>query len=533
MQTLLRKYRLIILPAVAVIAVIVIYVIGSRNNEANVADQAAVMASDQEPGTEPIVITQETAKGDGQGSESADGQEPDAMGGQEAAQVSPPPENLKEGMEDAYVAQLQEKLMKLGFMENDEPTQFYGPVTAASVKIFQRQNNLAQDGIAGAETLAAIMSEGAKYYAVSKGVSGSDVKRIQGRLYELGYVPSGDAVNGNFDDITEQAVRKLQEVNQLTVDGKVGSQTLNLLYSDTVKPNFLTYGEKNEVVLKSQNRLKSLGYLTTEPDGNYGDDTMLAVKQFQSRNGLIVDGYLGPSTRAVLEQSDAKSNGLVLGEHGDGVKRVQELLRGYGYLSSGNVTGYFGEITESAVKDFQKNNKLSADGSVGVQTMSKLTNGAARSKSKHTKTPAAKSSGGNQTENQAVNQMANQDRAQVSGSVQALINAAASKEGAPYVWGAKGPGAFDCSGLIYWALNQVGVNQSYLTSSGWKSIGKYKKITNYNDIIPGDIIVENGHMGIAAEDGKVVDASSGNGKVMYRKRSTWWKDNFIVAWRIF
>lgn len=530
MQRSLRKYGLIILLAVAVITVIVIYFIGSRNNEANVSDKNALMASDQEPGTDPIVITQETEEGDGQGSEGTDGQETEDMSGQETAQVSPPPENLKEGTEHAYVVQLQEKLMKLGFMENDEPTQFYGPVTAASVKIFQRQNNLAQDGIAGAETLAAIMSEEAKHYAVSKGVSGNDVKRIQGRLYELGYVPSDDAVNGNFDDITEQAVIKLQEVNQLTMDGKVGSQTLNLLYSDTVKPNFLTYGEKNEVVLKSQNRLKSLGYLTTEPDGNYGDDTVLAVKQFQSRNGLIVDGYLGPSTRTVLEQSDAKSNGLVLGEHGDGVKRVQELLSGYGYLSSGNVTGYFGEITESAVKDFQKNNKLSADGSVGVQTMSKLTNGAARSKSKHAKAPAAKSSGG---ANQTANQTPDPGSAPVSGSVQALINVAASKEGAPYVWGAKGPDAFDCSGFIYWALNQVGVKQSYLTSSGWRTIGKYKKITNYNDIIPGDIIVENGHMGIAAEDGKVVDASSGNGRVMYRKRSQWWKDNFIVAWRIF
>ena len=121
----------------------------------------------------------------------------------------------------------------------------------------------------------------------------------------------------------------------------------------------------------------------------------------------------------------------------------------------------------------------------------------------------------------------------ISGSVEALINVAASKVGSTYVWGAKGPNTFDCSGFVYWCLNQIGVRQSYLTSNGWRTIGKYKKISNYDDIQPGDIIVEKGHMGIAAENGKVIDASSGNGKVVYRQRTNWWRNNFIVAWRIF
>lgn len=64
-------------------------------------------------------------------------------------------------------------------------------------------------------------------------------------------------------------------------------------------------------------------------------------------------------------------------------------------------------------------------------------------------------------------------------------------------------------------------------------MGRYKRISNYEDIRPGDIIVEKGHMGIAADGGMVIDASSGNGKVVHRKRSAWWKSNFIVAWRIF
>jgi cell wall-associated NlpC family hydrolase len=38
------------------------------------------------------------------------------------------------------------------------------------------------------------------------------------------------------------------------------------------------------------------------------------------------------------------------------------------------------------------------------------------------------------------------------------VAAAKSKQGAPYVWGAEGPNAFDCSGLVQWAYRQVGVD---------------------------------------------------------------------------
>lgn len=285
---------------------------------------------------------------------------------------TPPPEYLNEGVEHPFVATLQERLMELGFMENDEPTSFYGPVTASAVKIYQRQNNLVQDGVVGPETLAILLSDEAKYYAVSLGISGDDVKRIQNRLYELGYLVKKENVNGEFDEVTEKAVIKLQELNQLSVDGKVGRQTINLLYSEEIKPNYLAYGENNDVVLSAQKQLKGLGYLTTVPDGNYGTDTVMAVKQFQARNDLVVDGYLGPSTRIALEGGEARPNGLVLGEQGESVKRVQELLNKYGYLPSSNATGYFGEITEQAVKTFQSDNGLTPDGSVGVQTLSYL-----------------------------------------------------------------------------------------------------------------------------------------------------------------
>ena len=348
-------------------------------------------------------------------------------------------------------------------------------------------------------------------------------------------------ITGNFDDATETAVLKLQGVNGLAEDGKVGQQTYNLMYSDDIKANMLAYGEKSDVVLACQQRLKDLGYLTTTPDGTYGQDTVIAVKQFQARNDQVVDGYLGPSTRIVLNSSDAKPNGLMIGEQGDSVTRVQQLLSKYGYLPSSNVTGYYGEATEDAVKNFQSRNGLSADGKVGVQTMAKLTSDnvkkpapttAASTKSNKSNSSSNKNNSSSKG-NSGGNTSSPAPRPASGAGVSALISVASSKLGSPYVWGAKGPSSFDCSGFVYWCLKQVGVSQSYMTSSGWRSAGRYTKVSNFNDIQAGDIVVVRGHVGIAAGGGTVIDASSSNGKVVHRGLSSWWRSNFVCAWRIF
>lgn len=461
-----------------------------------------------------VMIVAETAPGEeviaGLDQLTMDGPDYDTLKELPVPETEPAPEYMRVGVEHESVADLQERLMELGFMDNDEPTDYFGEMTRTAVEVFQRQNGLPMDGIVGPSTMEAIMNPDAKYYAAAKGEEGADIKRFQERLYELGYLESQDLVTGSFGDRTEEAVKKLQELNGITQDGKVGRQTMNLLYSDTIQPNLLTFGEQSPVVLAAQERLKALGYMTSTPDGNYGQDTTAAVKQFQSRNDLVVDGYLGPSTRMALNSSDAVPNGISLGDQSESVTRIQQLLNKYGYLSSSSVTGYFGEVTEKAVKKFQSDNGLASDGSVGIQTMAKLTSGNARSSS----SGSSSSSG-------------------VSGSASRLISIAKSKLGSRYVWGAKGPNSFDCSGFVYWCLNQAGIRQSYLTSSGWRNVGKYTKVSSFSSLRPGDIIVVSGHVGIVAENGTVVDASSGNGKVVHRSMGSWWRNNFICGWRIF
>ena len=319
----------------------------------------------------------------------------------------------------------------------------------------------------------------------------------------------------------------------------MGTATNDLLYSDEVKANIIALGEQSEIVKKYQTRLIALGYLSGDADGNFGLSTQNALRAFQSRNDQVVDGYLGPDTRVILDSDSAKPFGMRLGEQSGDVQNMQKLLVKYGYLSGDKASGYFGELTKEAVLSFQRTNGLTADGMAGAKTLQVLQSGSAKSKPKQStnrhrnngNAGAANAGGGGNAPAQA-NIPSGSGGATVSGSASALISIASSKIGSPYVWGSKGPNAFDCSGFVYWCLNQAGVGTSYMTSSGWRNPGRFKKV-GPSELQAGDIVVVSGHVGIYAGGGTVIDASSSNGRVVHRSFSGWWSRNFITAWRIF
>ena len=453
------------------------------------------------------------------------------------------PVNLTVGVINSVVKDLQRRLMNLGYMEEDEPTTYYGDATSKAVQYFQRQTGRKMDGITGVDTWDALMSESAPHYAAKLGFQGDDITKIQYRLYNLGYLTESGQINGSFDQDTETAVKKLQEVNKLTIDGTVGQATYNLLYSDEVKANIIALGEQSEIVKKYQNRLIALGYLSGEADGNFGLSTQNAIRAFQSRNDQVVDGYLGPDTRSLMDSENAKPFGMRLGEQSDDVKNLQNLLVKYGYLSQDKASGYFGELTKDAVIAFQSVNGLGTDGTAGAKTLQLLQSGTAKSKPKpKVKTPSRSNRGGRSGGNSAPagrgdagsggSISSGSGGATVSGSAGSLVSIASSKIGSPYVWGSKGPNSFDCSGFVYWCLNQAGVGTSYMTSSGWRNPGRFKKVS-MGELQEGDIVVVRGHVGIYAGGGSVIDASSSNGRVVHRSLSGWWSKNFITAWRIF
>ena len=62
----------------------------------------------------------------------------------------------------------------------------------------------------------------------------------------------------------------------------------------------LEVGSRGDDVTKVQKKLIQYGYMTGTADGRYGEKTRDAVMWFQRKNGLTVDGKVGPSTAAAL-----------------------------------------------------------------------------------------------------------------------------------------------------------------------------------------------------------------------------------------
>ncbi len=105
---------------------------------------------------------------------------------------------------------------------------------------------------------------------------------------------------------------------KVTVDGKTGyvgkkyisvgkssssssKKSNNNSSGGTCKP-----GDTGESVKKVQKRLKALGYYDKSIDGDYGNGTKSAVKEFQKKNNLKVTGEVNASTLKKLNSSDAK-----------------------------------------------------------------------------------------------------------------------------------------------------------------------------------------------------------------------------------
>ncbi len=87
------------------------------------------------------------------------------------------------------------------------------------------------------------------------------------------------------------------------------------------------------------------------------------------------------------------------------------------------------------------------------------------------------------------------------------VGNAMSKIGAPYRWGATGPNAFDCSGLVSWAFKKVGVSLPR-TSSAMSKVGKP---VSKADLQPGDLVffyTPVSHVGIYVGGGKIVHATN-------------------------
>jgi len=132
-----------------------------------------------------------------------------------------------------------------------------------------------------------------------KGSSGASVKTLQQKLNALGGY--GLAVDGQFGDKTDTAVRVYQAGAGIGVDGVVGDKTWNKLDAN-VKPAVLRQGASGAAVKYMQQRLIAKGFAcgSAGADGSFGTGTLQAVKAFQKAKNLALDGICGSKTWMAL-----------------------------------------------------------------------------------------------------------------------------------------------------------------------------------------------------------------------------------------
>ncbi len=217
----------------------------------------------------------------------------------------------------------------------------FGTATEDAVVAFQEIFGLTPDGVIGKETwyriaflyngvkrLAELDSEGIALEDIRKqfsellrfGDTGDEVRVIQYFLAVVGTfndaVPSV-AINGTFDEATQNAVIAFQQYAGLTPDGIVGEETWDQLYDAyrgivatiTVPENRvapypgtpLTTGSQGEYVVFLQTYLNRIAETypaipTVTVDGVFGDATETAVIAFQREFGLSPNGFVGPIT---------------------------------------------------------------------------------------------------------------------------------------------------------------------------------------------------------------------------------------------
>ena len=274
---------------------------------------------------------------------------------------------LRLGDREEEVKVLQQRLQDLGLYDGPL-TGFYGDQTRYAVERLQQVSNLPPDGIAGQKTLAALekLEGNLDHYPELKIYThNAKVFYLQRLLRDLGYLNAEPS--GLFRALTHRAVQSFQRNMGLEADGVVGRSTWLALeknsrlaepgenitdrsdekslrpekekpedskerispdtteieddseeqvFQDTKrvkqqeeKPDsaampLLREGDSGEEVRELQRLLQSHGFYSAQIDGQFGYQTMLAVKQFQNLSGLQVDSVVGPNTwRELLAES--------------------------------------------------------------------------------------------------------------------------------------------------------------------------------------------------------------------------------------
>ncbi|GAA3802122.1 hypothetical protein GCM10022226_22420 [Sphaerisporangium flaviroseum] len=110
------------------------------------------------------------------------------------------------------------------------------------------------------------------------------------------------------------------------------------------------------------------------------------------------------------------------------------------------------------------------------------------------------------------------------------VSVAKKQIGDPYRWGAAGPGAFDCSGLVVFSWRKAGVKLPRIAASQFRSV---RKKVSWKHLQPGDLMFFRGlgHVGMYVGHGKMIHSPHSGTRVRIDTLSGYRRASFVGAVR--
>ena len=440
-------------------------------------------------------------------------------------------QTLRFGMNHPDVKELQELLKEKGYFTYHTATGYYGSITEEAVRRFQQDHRIQTTGIVGPQTLAALLenptiASSQATVTLTLGAKGDAVRELQQRLKERGYF--NHKVTGYFGRITASSVRAFQEKHDFPVTGVATEETIAALTNQplavetvyqpssqissvSIFVEILRAGSVNDQVKKLQEQLQLLGLYDGPISGQFTTAVEQAAREFQRRQGLRVDGIVGPQTlkaleRVLLEHAAMPASPpalqlstLKLGASGQAVTELQAQLRLLGFFDR-EPTGNFGAITETAVRAFQRHHQLAQTGEVDGQTTMKL-----------------------------LEEIAKLDTESSEFQVINLIADAALLLGVPYQWGGSTPAGFDCSGFLTYVFAQNGIQLPRTVAEIW-DVSHETAEPQVGDLVFFETYTTGpSHAGIYIGNNQFVHSGTSTGVTISSLQERYWSDRYLGA----
>lgn len=449
-------------------------------------------------------------------------------------------QTLKPGMQHQDVKELQDVLKQKGYFTFHTSTGFYGDITKAAVEKFQQVGNLPKTGIVDNNTLQAIVQQKeVSLKTLRVGLSGQAITELQDDLRELGMFNRSST--GYFGSITETSVRQFQLKNGIRVTGIADQETLQgikRIKANTSQPKpqqqetsrsssaqvVLKIGSRGDLVSEVQSLLKEANLFDYHTiTGYYGEITATGVRNFQRQANLQINGQADANTVAALRDHLKKitetpttqvpapakqvesSFLLKVGISSEAVRELQNQLKDLGYFNH-NVTGYFGPITESSVKEFQKKNSLIADGLVTTSTMKKIVE---------------------QTSSKLLSTVVLPSETNQEFNVINLVADASQLLGTPYLWGGTTSKGMDCSGFIQNVFQKSKIQLPRTVAQMW-NVGQSVSKPKVGDIVFFETYTQGpSHAGIYIGNNQFIQSGSSTGVTISNLTTNYWSSRYL------